>query len=83
MHDLIGNCWDNAIAESFFKTLKTELIYHDHYVTKEQAKLAVFEYIECWYNKKRRHSETNQDRFADNRSAEQYLFSLQEKRIAA
>ncbi len=51
-----GNCWDNAIAESFFKTLKSELIYHDHYKTIEHAKLAVFEYIEVWYNKKRLHS---------------------------
>ena len=41
-----GNCWDNAVAESFFKTLKTELIYHQEYKTIEQAKLAVFEYIE-------------------------------------
>ena len=51
-----GNCWDNAVAESFFKTLKTELIYHDEYKTIEQAKLAVFEYIEIWYNRKRLHS---------------------------
>jgi transposase InsO family protein len=52
-----GNCWDNSVAESFFKTLKTELVYHTYYYTKEQAKLSVFEYIEGWYNKKRRHSE--------------------------
>jgi len=51
-----GNCWDNAVAESFFKTLKTELIYHQEYKTIEQAKLAVFEYIEIWYNRKRLHS---------------------------
>jgi transposase InsO family protein len=51
-----GNCWDNAVSESFFKTLKTELIYHDHYKTIEQAKSAVFEYIETWYNRKRLHS---------------------------
>ena len=51
-----GNCWDNAVAESFFKTLKVELIYHQEYVTIEQAKLAVFEYIEVWYNRKRLHS---------------------------
>ncbi len=43
-----GNCWDNAIAENFFKTMKTELIYHAYYHTKEQAKLGVFEYIEVW-----------------------------------
>ncbi len=51
-----GDCWDNAVAESFFKTLKTELIYHCKYQTRQKAKLAVFEYIETWYNKKRRHS---------------------------
>jgi transposase InsO family protein len=47
-----GNCWDNAIAVSFFKSLKTELIYHAHYFTKEQAKLAIFEYIESWITEK-------------------------------
>ena len=41
-----GDCWDNAVAESFFKSLKTELIYHDKYQTRKQAELAVFEYIE-------------------------------------
>ena len=51
-----ANCWDNAVAESFFKTLKTELIYHDSYQTRYQAEIAVFEYIEVWYNRKRLHS---------------------------
>ena len=51
-----GDCWDNAVAESFFKTIKTELIYDCKFQTIQQAKLAVFEYIEIWYNKKRRHS---------------------------
>ncbi|WP_372758103.1 IS3 family transposase [Mariniflexile sp.] len=51
-----GNCWDNAVAESFFKTLKVELIYNDDFKTIEQAKTAVFEYIEIWYNRKRLHS---------------------------
>ncbi len=51
-----GNCWDNAIAESFFKTLKTELVYHTRFETKAQAKLEIFDYIEVWYNRKRRHS---------------------------
>ena len=54
-----GNCWDNAVAESFFKTLKSELIYHENYKTIEQAKTAVFEYIETWYNNKRLHSSLN------------------------
>ncbi len=51
-----GNCWDNAVAESFFKTLKSELIYGCKLKTKQQLRVEIFEYIECWYNKKRRHS---------------------------
>ncbi|MNL12596.1 IS2 transposase TnpB [compost metagenome] len=51
-----GNCWDNAIAESFFKTLKTEMVYHRKFETRAQAKVEIFDYIEVWYNRKRRHS---------------------------
>ena len=51
-----GNCWDNAAAESFFHTLKTELIYLEEYDTHEQAQTAVFEYIEVFYNRQRCHS---------------------------
>lgn len=51
-----GNCWDNAIAESFFKTLKVEMVYHSKFKTRAQAKLEIFDYIEVWYNRKRRHS---------------------------
>lgn len=51
-----GDCWDNAVAESFFHTLKTELVYHERYKTKEQARSSIFEYIEVFYNRKRRHS---------------------------
>lgn len=54
-----GNCWDNAVAESFFKTLKTELIYHRKYQTRDEAKLSIFEYIETFYNTKRRHKHLN------------------------
>lgn len=54
-----GDCWDNAVAESFFKTLKTELVYHQDYETRKQAELAVFDYIETWYNRQRRHSALN------------------------
>jgi transposase InsO family protein len=54
-----GNCWDNAVAESFFKTLKVELIYHNNYETKQEAALSIFEYIETWYNKNRRHKNLN------------------------
>ncbi len=51
-----GNCWDNAVAESFFKILKSEMIYHNQYINQQQAKTEVFEFIEIWYNRKRRHS---------------------------
>lgn len=50
-----GNCWDNAVAESFFKTLKVELIYQNRYQTRQEAELSIFEYIEAFYNIKRRH----------------------------
>ena len=51
-----GNCWDNAVAESFFKTIKVEWIYSKNYVNQEQAQLSIFEWIESWYNRRRRHS---------------------------
>jgi len=51
-----GNCWDNALAESFFKTLKAECVYQNKFETKQQAALLIFEYIEIWYNRKRLHS---------------------------
>lgn len=54
-----GECHDNAVAESFFNTLKTELINQQTYQTKEQAKSSIFEYIEVFYNKVRRHSYLN------------------------
>ena len=54
-----GNCWDNAVAESFFHTLKTELIYHEIYEIKAQANQAIFEYIEVYYNRERPHSANN------------------------
>ena len=51
-----GECWDNACAETFFKTLKTELIGPRIYRTREEAKAAIFEYIEVFYNRVRLHS---------------------------
>ena len=51
-----GDCWDNAVAESFFRTLKVELIYKTKFKTREEAKQAIFEYIEVFYNRKRMHS---------------------------
>jgi putative transposase len=51
-----GDCWDNAVMESFWGTLKTELVNHEHYATREQARASIFEYIEVFYNRKRLHS---------------------------
>lgn len=51
-----GNCYDNAVAESFFKTLKTELVHHNKYTSKKKAEESIFEYIENFYNTRRRHS---------------------------
>jgi len=54
-----GNCWDNAPAESFFKTLKTEWTRRCDYKNYNQAKASIFDYIERWYNTKRKHSSVN------------------------
>ena len=51
-----GDCYDNALMESFWGTLKTELVHHHDYQTKDQAKASIFQYIECWYYRRRRHS---------------------------
>ena len=51
-----GDCWDNAVAESFFATLKLELGYQSHWPTRTQARSEIFEYIELFYNRQRRHS---------------------------
>jgi putative transposase len=51
-----GDCYDNAAVESFFKTLKAELVYHEHYATREQARRSIFEYLEVFYNRRRLHS---------------------------
>lgn len=51
-----GNCYDNAITESFFATLKRELIYRKEYQNHAEARQDIFEYIEVWYNRQRRHS---------------------------
>ncbi len=61
-HDILcsmsrkGDCWDNAVAESFFSTLKAELVHRTDYVSRSQARASVFEYIEAFYNGRRRHS---------------------------
>jgi transposase InsO family protein len=52
----VGQCWDNAPMESFYATIKKELIHHEDYQTRQQASASIFEYIETFYNPKRRHS---------------------------
>ncbi|MBX9879870.1 MAG: IS3 family transposase [Candidatus Obscuribacterales bacterium] len=54
-----GNCWDNAVAESFFGSLKREAIYHYRFATKSQAKACIFDYVEAFYNRFRLHSALN------------------------
>ena len=54
-----GNCYDNAVVESFFNTLKTEHVYQEHYETRNQARQSIFEYIEIFYNRERLHSYLN------------------------
>ena len=54
-----GECLDNAVVESFFGTLKNELIYHEDYKTRMQAKQSIFEYVEVFYNRQRRHEFLN------------------------
>lgn len=52
-------CWDNAVAESFFKTLKYEMINHTYFTKRAGARLVTFEYIEGWYNRRQKHSVLN------------------------
>jgi putative transposase len=54
-----GNCWDNAAMESFFRSLKVESIYHEAFKTREEAKSTIFDYIEIFYNRQRKHSTLN------------------------
>lgn len=72
-----GNCWDNAVAESFFKTLKAECVYQHKFTNKDQAALIIFEYIETWYNRKRLHSALGY------LSPEEFGRSLNKQNIAA
>ena len=71
-----GNCYDNAVAESFFKTLKSECVYQHNFASHREARTAIFDYIETFYNKKRRHSSLG------NISPEQYLNNYHEKHYA-
>ena len=67
-----GNCYDNAYVESFWGTLKTELVYGERYRSRLEARLSIFEYVEVFYNRQRRHSSLGY------RSPEQYEKLLRE-----
>lgn len=54
-----GNCWDNATSESFFNSLKNERVHGTRYETRDAARADIFEYIEVFYNRIRRHSSIN------------------------
>lgn len=54
-----GDCWDNSVFESFFGTLKNELVHHEKYRAREEARLSIFDYIEMFYNRRRIHSYLN------------------------
>jgi transposase InsO family protein len=54
-----GNCYDNAVAESFFSSLKNETVHHRNYQTRDEARTEIFEYIELFYNRKRLHQSLN------------------------
>jgi putative transposase len=71
-----GNCWDNAPMESFFGVLKTESLHHYRFATREQARHVVFEYIEVFYNRIRRHAKIGNQVPAD--FANQYYGSRQQ-----
>jgi transposase InsO family protein len=66
----VGQCWDNAPMESFFATLKKELVHHEDYQTRAEARASIFEYIEAFYNTKRRHSSLGYLSPADYEQAE-------------
>ena len=72
-----GNCWDNAVAESFFKSLKSEWLDGKVFKTRRQAELEVFHYIEIWYNRSRLHSTLGY------KSPEEYLAIQAKKGVAA
>ena len=52
----VGQCWDNAVVESTFGQLKRELVHHERYATRDEARASLFEYVEVFYNRVRRHS---------------------------
>jgi len=72
-----GNCWDNAVAESFFKSLKVEWVYKHKYNYRSEAELSVFQWIETWYNRRRIHSTLG------NKSIMQFEKEMNQYNVAA
>ena len=72
-----GNCWDNAVAESFFKSLKAEWVYKHNYQLRSQAELSIFQWIETWYNKNRRHS------YLDYKTINEFELNIYKQKLAA
>jgi transposase InsO family protein len=72
-----GNCWDNAVAESFFKSLKKECVYRNNYLTRKEAELSVFQWIEMWYNTSRINSSLG------NKSIKEFATSNKNQNLAA
>lgn len=72
-----GNCWDNAVAESFFKSLKKECVYRNNYQTRKEAELSIFQWIETWYNTNRIHSSLG------NKSIKEFEKSSKNNNLAA
>ncbi|WBL24252.1 IS3 family transposase [Zunongwangia sp. HGR-M22] len=72
-----GNCWDNAVAESFFKSLKVEWVYWHKYKLRSQAELSIFQWIETWYNTRRRHS------YLGNRTIKEFEIDMYNQKLAA
>ena len=72
-----GNCWDNAVAESFFKSLKVEWVYWNSYNLRSEAELSIFQWIEAWYNTRRRHS------YLGNRTIKEFDIDTYNQKLAA
>ena len=73
-----GNCWDNSPMKSWFASLKKEQVYLQHYKTREEARLDIFDYIEVFYNRVRRHSKIGNESPVN---FEKHWF-LQQKKVA-
>lgn len=72
-----GNCWDNAVAESFFKSLKVEWVYKHSYKLRTEAELSIFQWIETWYNRRRIHS------YLGYKTIEEFKIEMLNKEVAA